>query len=90
MSRIKMTDDQIINDLKDTYGTEFTAADVRGYCASTGVSYQTVTKRLEDFKVSRGKWNLEVTKETIKDLEVTYNGPAALPSCGAKPYPPER
>jgi hypothetical protein len=80
MSRIKMTDDQIINDLKDTYGTEFTAADVRGYCASTGVSYQTVTKRLEDFKVSRGKWNLEVTKETIKDLEVTYNGPAALPA----------
>ena len=75
-----MTDDQIINDLKDTYGTEFTAADVRGYCASTGVSYQTVTKRLEDFKVSRGKWNLEVTKETIKDLEVTYNGPAALPA----------
>jgi hypothetical protein len=80
MSRIKMTDDQIINDLKDTYGTEFTAADVRGYCASTGVSYQTVTKRLEDFKVSRGKWNLEVTKETIKDLEVTYNGPVALPA----------
>ena len=75
-----MTDDQIINDLKDTYGTEFTAADVRGYCASTGVSYQTVTKRLEDFKVSRGKWNLEVTKETIKDLEVTYNGPVALPA----------
>jgi len=31
MSRIQMTDDQILTDLKNTFGTEFTAADVRGY-----------------------------------------------------------
>ena len=62
MSRIEMTDDQILNDLKSTFGKEFTAADVRGYCASKNISYQTVTKRLEDFKVGRGKWNLEVTQ----------------------------
>ena len=29
MLRLKMTDDQIVNELRDTYGVEFTAADVR-------------------------------------------------------------
>ena len=80
MSRTRMTDDQIINDLKNTFGTEFTAADVRGYCASHSVSYPTVTRRLEEYKVGRGKWNLEVTKETVKELEVSYSAPAALPA----------
>ena len=75
-----MTDDQIINDLKNTYGTEFTAADVRGYCASHGVSYPTVTRRLEEYKVGRGKWNLEVTQETVKELEHTYQAPAVMPA----------
>ena len=75
-----MTTDQIIDQLRDTYGTEFTAADVRGFCSAHGVSYPTVTKRLEDFKIGRGKWNLEVTKETLQDLEVTYNAPAAMPA----------
>ena len=27
-----------------------------------------------------GKWNLEVTNETVQDLEVTYNSPAAMPA----------
>ena len=75
-----MTTEQILDQLRDTYGTEFTAADVRGFCVAQGVSYPTVTKRLEDYKVGRGKWNLEVTKETVQDLEVTYNAPAALPA----------
>ena len=53
----KMTDDQIIDSLRSTYGSEFTAADIRGYCAANDITYQTVTKRLEQFKVGRGKWN---------------------------------
>lgn len=79
MTRISMTDEQIIEDLKNTFGKEFTAADVRGYCASKGVSYPTVTKRLEDFKVGRGKWNLEVTRKDIQHLENTFNSPSASP-----------
>ena len=43
-------------------------------------NYQTVTNKLTDYKVGRGKWNLEVTKETVEDLEVTYNSPAAMPA----------
>ncbi len=45
-------------------------------------NYQSITRRLErqGCKVSRGKWNLEVTKETVQDLEVSYNSPAAIPA----------
>ena len=75
-----MTDDQILNDLKTTFGTEFTAADVRGFCASRGISYPTVTKRLEQFKVARGKWNLEVTPSVVNKMEQAYQAPAALPA----------
>lgn len=77
--RINMTNEQIIDDLKNTFGVEFTAADVRGYCASKSISYPTVTKRLDNFKVGRGKWNLEVTKKTIQDLENTYHSSSASP-----------
>jgi hypothetical protein len=79
MKRISMTDEQIIEDLRNTFGKEFTAADVRGYCASKSISYPTVTKRLDDFKVGRGKWNLEVTRQAIQKLENTYHSPSASP-----------
>ena len=74
-----MTDDQIITDLKNTFGSEFTAADVRGYCASKNLSYPTVTKRLESFKVGRGKWNLEVTQQKVEEIERTFQAPAVIP-----------
>ena len=79
MLRIQMSDDQIITELRSTYGVEFTAADVRGYCASKGVSYPTVTKRLDQFKVGRGKWNLEVTKDKVQEIERSFNSPSVIP-----------
>ncbi len=74
-----MTDDQIINDLKNTFGKEFTAADVRGYCASKNLSYPTVTKRLDQFKVGRGKWNLEVTQQKVQEIERSFQSVSVLP-----------
>ena len=68
--------EQILDSLRNLYGDEIVAADVRGYCASNDISYQTVTKRLDSFKVGRGKWNLTVTEK----LEQTYQAPAALPA----------
>jgi len=70
----------IISSLQDLYGTEFTAADVRAWCTMNDCAYQTVTNKLTDYKVGRGKWNLEVTKETVQELEVTYSAPAAMPA----------
>jgi len=80
MLRLKMTNDQIVNELRDTYGVEFTAADVKGYCASRGMAYQTVTKRLEQYKVGRGKWNLEVTQKVVEKIERSFSAPAVQPN----------
>ena len=66
--------------LQSTYGESVTSAEVRAWCAMNDLNYQTVTNKLTDYKVGRGKWNLEVTKETVEELEVTYNAPAALPA----------
>ena len=43
---IKMTREEIIEGLKANYGKEFTAADVKGFCAMNDIAYQTVTKKL--------------------------------------------
>jgi len=76
---IKMTEEQIIEGLKRTYGVEFTAPDVRGFCAANDIAYQTVTKKLEKYKVGRGKWNLEVTAKVVEDIEKSFNAPAVAP-----------
>jgi hypothetical protein len=78
MLRLKMTDDQIVNELRDTYGVEFTAADVKGYCESRGMAYQTVTKRLDQYKVGRGKWNLQALPE-IEKIERVFQSPSVEP-----------
>ena len=77
---MSLSSDYIVSSLKDLYGGEVVAADVRAWCAMNGTTYQTVTKKLDEYKVGRGKWNLEVSVNTVKDLEVNYNAPAALPA----------
>ena len=39
------------------------------------VGYPTVTKRLNDYKVGRGKWDLSV-QEIKEELEETYKSPS--------------
>ena len=75
-----LSPEYICTSLQALYGSEFTAADVRAWCAMNDTNYQTVTNKLKDYKVGRGKWNLEVTKETVEELEATYNTPAAMPA----------
>ena len=79
MFEIKMTREEIIEGLKANYGTEFTAADVKGFCAMNDIAYQTVTKKIEQFKVGRGKWNLEVTVKAVKSIENSFAAPAVEP-----------
>ena len=45
-----------------------------------GTTYQTVSKKLDQFKVGRGKWNLEVTPQKVEEIERTYEAPAAMPA----------
>ena len=70
----------IIESLQENYGESVTTADIRAWCAMNDCNYQTITNKLSEHKVGRGKWNLEVRKETVEELETTYNSPAALPA----------
>ena len=65
--------------LKEKYGTEFTSEAVRAVADELGTSYATLSKKLSQYKTSRGKWNLEITKEKIDELEETYASPSANP-----------
>ena len=73
-------DDQVITELKSMFGNNLTSGDIRGFCASRNLNYQTVTRRLENFKISRGRWNLEVTQQKVEEIERTFQAPAVIPS----------
>jgi hypothetical protein len=75
-----VTTDYIVTSLKALFGTEVTSADIRGWCASNGANYQTVSSKLEGYKVSRGRWNLEVTPTVVGKMEQAYQAPPALPA----------
>jgi len=77
---LKMTEQQAIDGLRGTYGSEFTAADVKAFCAMNDIGYATVTKKIQKYKVSKGKWNLEVTTKVVEDIEKSFNAPAVEPS----------
>jgi MoxR-like ATPase len=72
--------DYIRTSLQSTYGNQVASGDIRAWCAMNDVSYQTVTNKLAEYKVGHGKWNLEVTKEAVQELEVSYTAPAAIPA----------
>jgi MoxR-like ATPase len=75
-----LSSDYIRTSLQALYGNTVTGADIRAWCALNDSNYQTVTKKLEQYKVNRGKWNLEVTQERVQEIERSYQAPAALPS----------
>jgi len=76
---IKMTTEEIISKLKASFGTEFTATEIRAFCAMNDIAYATVTKRLKNFKTAKGKWNLEVTTAAVENIEKSFNSPSVLP-----------
>ena len=65
-----------MNSLQDLYGDSVTAADIRAWCAMNDCNYQTVTNKISDCKVGRGRWNLTITEK----LEQDYQAPAAMPA----------
>ena len=77
--QLKMTEQQVVDGLRSTFGNEFVTADVRGFCAANDIGYSTVTKKLKKYKVSKGKWNLEVTTKVVEDIEKSFNAPAVQP-----------
>jgi len=66
----------IVNSLQDTYGESVTSAEIKAWCAMNDCNYQTVTNKIADYKVGRGKWNLTIQEK----LEQTYQAPPAMPT----------
>ena len=76
---LKMTEQQAVDGLRSTFGNEFVAADVRGFCAANNIGYSTVTKKIQKYKVGKGKWNLEITQESVEQIENSFAAPSVEP-----------
>ncbi len=74
-----VNDAQLIESIKELYGPEITSGDLKGFCASRSLNYQTVSNKLSQYKTSRGKWNLEVTQERVEEIERSFQNVAVLP-----------
>ena len=71
-----LSTEYVVSSLQALYGETVTSGDVRAWCQMNDTTYQTVVKKLDNYKSSRGKWEL-VEKE---ELEKTYQAPAAMPA----------
>ena len=70
-----LSKESIINCLVESYGESVTSADIKAFCMMNDFNYQTVTNKLNDYKVGRGKWNLTIQEK----LEQNYQAPPAMP-----------
>jgi len=77
---MSMSPEYVVTSLQALYGNNVTASDIRAWCAMNGANYQTVTNKLSDRKIGRGKWNLEVTQQKVEEIERTYQAPPAMPT----------
>jgi len=68
-----LTTTQLTSYLSENFGNDINADHVRAACSEFGVTYPTAVKRLRDFYVKRGTWNLTVQER----LEQQYEAPAA-------------
>ena len=62
----------IVDSLIDLYGEKITTADIKAWCSMNDVSYATVTRKLDSYKLGRGKWDLTVKEK----LEKVYQTPS--------------
>ena len=70
-----LSTEYIVSSLQSLYGETVRTGDIRAWCALNGVSYPTVTKKIDQYKSGRGKWELTV-QEIKEELEETYTAPA--------------
>jgi MoxR-like ATPase len=63
-----LTTEALVSFLTETYGEQVKTEQVLSAADHFGVSYPTVTKRLDSYKSGRGKWNLTV-QEARQQLE---------------------
>jgi MoxR-like ATPase len=74
-----MTEQDAFEGLKKQFGTEFTTPEVRAFCAMNDIAYATVTRKIAQYKVGKGKWNLTVTQKVVDKIENSYSAPSVEP-----------
>jgi hypothetical protein len=68
----------IVSDLRDRFGSDISSTEVKKYAREQGLSYPTVTRHIEQYKVKRGSWNLTV-KEAREQFEQTVANQNLVP-----------
>ena len=74
-----VNDQQLIESIQELYGPEITSGDLKGFCASRGLNYQTVSNKLSCHKIGRGRWNFEITQDKVEEIERSFQSVAILP-----------
>jgi hypothetical protein len=74
-----VNDQQLIESIQELYGPEITSGDLKGFCASRGLNYQTVSNKLSHHKIGRGRWNFEITQDKVEEIERSFQSVAILP-----------
>jgi len=68
-----LSTEYVRSSLQQLYTHNVTAANIREWCKTNGTTYQTVTKKLEQYKVGRGSWNLTIqeAREQFEEMVAT-------------------
>ena len=74
-----VNDQQLIESIQELYGPEITSGDLKGFCASRSLNYQTVSNKLSRHKIGRGRWNFEITQDKVEEIERSFQSVAILP-----------
>jgi hypothetical protein len=74
--QMTISPEYIRTSLQALYGNNVTTSDIRAWCAMNGLNYQTVTNKMTEQKVGRGKWDLSPKEK----LEQNYQAPSAEPA----------
>lgn len=62
-----------ITAIRNRFGDEVSTDQVRQYASDSGVSYPTAVKRLAQYKVGRGKWDLAMLDQLEQQMSNTSN-----------------
>ena len=68
-----------VDELRDEFGNEIDASHVRKFATKVGCAYPTVARKLKQFQVKKGSWNLTIS-EGREILEKAIAAPTVLPS----------
>ena len=68
-----------VDELREQFGNEIDASHVKKFATSQGCAYPTVARKLKEFQVKKGSWNLTV-EQGREILEKSLSAPTVLPS----------